>query len=144
MISEKLFPTIIFIHFFQCVSERNLNYFSFWQFFYISLKNVRLVGLERVVSVHNRTQLWCPVNRTLWSQDLSFFINVFIPILSEDFNFFCENQTFSLTEIGWLYLFRFFISYEYFILDSSWFLGLLLFTDPHTSNHNSISVYTLF
>ena len=33
MISKKLFPIIIFIYFFQYVSERNLNYFNFWQFF---------------------------------------------------------------------------------------------------------------
>ena len=29
MISKKLFPIIIFIYFFQYVSERNLNYFNF-------------------------------------------------------------------------------------------------------------------
>ena len=31
MISKKLFPITIFIYFFQYASERNLNYFNFWQ-----------------------------------------------------------------------------------------------------------------
>ena len=37
MISKKLFPIIILIHFFQYASERNLNYFNFYKF---SKKNV--------------------------------------------------------------------------------------------------------
>ena len=37
MISKKLFPIIIFIYFFQYVSERNLNYFKFQK---VSKKNV--------------------------------------------------------------------------------------------------------
>ena len=39
MISKNLFPIIIFIYFFQYVSERNLDYFNFQK---VSKKNVSM------------------------------------------------------------------------------------------------------